>query len=116
MIFNNDVAILTETINGWASAEDNKKVPRRGAATLYFASAVTGVPRAAIAAMDMQGFKFQRRFQLKGAHLRNGIEPRPSYRTQNLSFKGWLEQNPPQRPMRPLDTPACEQRLSFEPK
>ena len=42
MIFNNDVAILTDTIDEWAATENPKRVHRKGPATLYFARVLLG--------------------------------------------------------------------------
>ena len=36
MLFNNDMAVLTDVIDDWLITEDQKKVPRKRSASLYF--------------------------------------------------------------------------------
>jgi hypothetical protein len=42
MIFNNDVAILTDTIDEWSATENQKRIHRKGPATLYFTRVLLG--------------------------------------------------------------------------
>lgn len=52
MLFNNDVAILTETTSDWTASEEPKKAARKGPAALYFARILFGHVFEALSFMD----------------------------------------------------------------
>jgi hypothetical protein len=52
MLFNNDVAILTEITNDWIASEEPKKTARKGPATLYFARILFGHVFEALSLID----------------------------------------------------------------